>query len=92
MAGKSGNAFDLNLFKRLLRYTRPYRLTFYFVGFAAIVLSFFSVVRPYLTRLTIDNSIVPKDGDNLIYYISLMIGALVLEVVSQFSFIFLPTG
>ncbi|MAN28120.1 MULTISPECIES: ABC transporter ATP-binding protein [Mesonia] len=88
MAGKSGNAFDLNLFKRLLRYTRPYRLTFYFVGFAAIVLSFFSVVRPYLTRLTIDNSIVPKDGDNLIYYISLMIGALVLEVVSQFSFIF----
>lgn len=88
MAGKSGNAFDFNLFKRLLRYTRPYRLTFYFVGFAAIVLSFFSVVRPYLTRLTIDNSIVPKDGDNLIYYISLMIGALVLEVVSQFSFIF----
>jgi len=88
MAGKNGNAFDFNLFKRLLRYTNPYKLTFYFVAIAAILLSFFAVARPYLTKLTIDDSIVPKDGDNLIFYISLMIGALALEVVFQFCFIF----
>ena len=88
MAGKSGNAFDFDLFKRLLRYTQPYKLTFYFVAIAAILLSGFAVARPYLTKLTIDESIVPKDGENLLLYIGLMIGALVLEVVCQFSFIF----
>lgn len=88
MAGKSGNAFDFDLFKRLLRYTQPYKLTFYFVATAAILLSGFAVARPYLTKLTIDESIVPKDGDNLLLYVGLMIGALVLEVVCQFSFIF----
>ena len=88
MAGKSGNAFDFDLFKRLLRYTQPYKLTFYFVAIAAILLSGFAVARPYLTKLTIDESIVPKDGDNLLLYVGLMIGALVLEVVCQFSFIF----
>ncbi|SHJ05090.1 ATP-binding cassette, subfamily B, MsbA [Mesonia phycicola] len=88
MAGKSGNAFDVDLFKRLLRYTNPYKLTFYYVAVAAILLSFFSVARPYLTKFAIDDSIVPKDGDNLIFYITLMVIALVLEVVCQFSFIF----
>ncbi|HIB36402.1 ABC transporter ATP-binding protein [Mesonia sp.] len=88
MAGKSGNAFDFDLFKRLLRYTQPYKLTFYFVAIAAILLSGFAVARPYLTKLTIDESIVPKDGENLLLYVGLMIGALVLEVVCQFSFIF----
>ncbi|WP_304156475.1 ABC transporter ATP-binding protein [Mesonia mobilis] len=88
MAGKSGNAFDFDLFKRLLRYTQPYKLTFYFVAIAAILLSGFAVARPYLTKLTIDESIVPKDGGNLLLYVGLMIGALVLEVVCQFSFIF----
>ncbi|WP_304132540.1 ABC transporter ATP-binding protein [Mesonia mobilis] len=88
MAGKSGNAFDFDLFKRLLRYTQPYKLTFYFVAIAAILLSGFAVARPYLTKLTIDESIVPKDGGNLLLYVGLMIGALVLEVICQFSFIF----
>lgn len=88
MATESGKAFDVNLFKRLLRYTNPYKWTFYFVAVAAILLSLFAVLRPYLLKLTIDDSIVPKDNDNLVYYISLMFIALILEVIFQFLFIY----
>ena len=88
MASKTGNAFDFDLFKRLLRYTNPYKLTFYFVAITAILLSFFAVARPYLLQVTIDDSITPKDNGNLIFYVSLMIGFLILEVTSQFFFIY----
>ncbi|MDY8134375.1 ABC transporter ATP-binding protein [Aquimarina sp. 2201CG5-10] len=88
MAAKNGNAFDFKLFKRLIRYTNPYRWTFYFVAFSAILLSIFAVLRPYFLQQTIDKTIIPQDGDLLIYFISLMLGVLVLEVISQFLFIY----
>lgn len=84
----SGKAFDFKLFRRLLGYTNTYRLTFYYVAFAAIVMSTLGVLRPYLLQLTIDNSIVPQDGTDLVFYISLMVGALMLEALFMFSFIF----
>jgi subfamily B ATP-binding cassette protein MsbA len=88
MAAGTGNAFDFNLFKRLIKYTNPYKWTFYFVALAAILLSLFAVLRPYLLQLTIDNSILPQDGENLVYYITLMLIALMLEVIFQFLFIY----
>ncbi|MHA6281378.1 ABC transporter ATP-binding protein [Salinimicrobium sp. CAU 1759] len=84
----SGNAFDFTLFKRLLGYAHAYRWAFYFVAIAAILLSFLGVMRPYLLQLTIDNSIVPQDNDQLFFFISLMVGVLLLEVIFQFCFIY----
>ncbi|GHA27626.1 xenobiotic ABC transporter ATP-binding protein [Salinimicrobium marinum] len=88
MAASTGNAFDFKLFRRLLEYTQTYKWTFYFVGIAAILLSFFAVLRPYLLQVTIDNSIVPQDGEELVFYIALMAGVLILEVIFQFCFIY----
>ncbi|HET8854511.1 MAG TPA: ABC transporter ATP-binding protein, partial [Salinimicrobium sp.] len=88
MAASSGNAFDFRLFRRLLEYTKKYNLTFYFVAIAAILLSLLAVVRPYLLKVTIDESIVPQDNDGLVLYISLMGVALLLEVIFQFCFIY----
>ena len=88
MAASSGNAFDFKLFKRLLEYTHAYKWTFYFVAVAAILLSLFAVLRPYLLQLAIDNSIVPQDNNELLFYIALMAGVLILEVVFQFLFIY----
>ncbi|AVI51335.1 antibiotic ABC transporter ATP-binding protein [Pukyongia salina] len=84
----SGKAFDFKLFKRLLAYTNAYRLTFYFVGFAAIVMSGLSILQPALLRQAIDNSIIPQDGEGLMFYIILMIAVLILDVIFQFAFIF----
>ncbi|MGO3707467.1 MAG: ABC transporter ATP-binding protein [Mesonia hippocampi] len=88
MINNSGNAFDYSLFKRLLKFTKPYKFVFYFVAFAAIALSVFAIIRPYLTQEAIDLSINAKNYDNLIYYTVLMLITLVLEVIFQFSFIY----
>ncbi len=84
----SGKAFDFKLFRRLLAFTNAYRWIFYFVAFAAIAMSGLAILRPYLLRRTIDESVVPKDGESLIYFISLMVVVLLLEVIFQFAFIF----
>ncbi len=85
---EEAKAFDFKLFKRLLKYTRAYRYTFIYVGFAAIMLSVLGVLRPHLLQLAIDHSIVPRQGDKLIFYIVLMIGVLVAEALFLFSFIY----
>lgn len=88
MASKTGNAFDMDLFKRLLKYTNPYKRIFYFVGIAAILVSLFAVLRPILLQQAIDEALMPADYDSLIYYVSLMVGVLMLEVLFQFCFIY----
>ncbi|MDG1330527.1 MAG: ABC transporter ATP-binding protein [Flavobacteriaceae bacterium] len=84
----SGKAFDLKLFKRLLGHTNNYRGTFIYVAIAAVVMSFLGVLRPLIMQKAIDESIVPKDLENLVFYISLMIGILLLEVIFMLTFIF----
>lgn len=88
MADKTGNAFDFNLFKRLMGYAKKYKATFYGVLVAAIFLSFFSVARPYLLKETINEHIFNKDKEGLVLYASLMALALLFEVITQFLFIF----
>ena len=84
----SGRAFDFKLFRRLLQFTKPYKLTFWFVGISAILVSGFSVLQPILLEKVIDDSIIPRDYENLIYFISLMGAFLLAEVFFQFSFIY----
>lgn len=84
----SGKAFDFKLFKRLLAYTNAYRLVFYFVAFAAVAMSGLAILRPYLLKKAIDESIVPKDGESFVFFLVLMLAVLFMEVVFQFAFIF----
>lgn len=88
MAESSGKAFDFKLFKRLLAFTRPYKLVFYFVALAAIAMSALGVLRPILLQFAIDTAILPKDYDGLVFYIAAMFVVLLLEVIFQFAFIF----
>src|SRR5690606_34258420 len=85
---KVGQAFDFHLFKRLLRFTKPYKITFWFVGVSAILVSGFSVLQPILLESIIDDSIIPQDYENLLFYITLMVAFLIAEVFFQFSFIY----
>ncbi|MEM7086604.1 MAG: ABC transporter ATP-binding protein [Bacteroidota bacterium] len=84
----SGKAFDFKLFKRLLAYTNKYRLVFYYVGFAAIAMAALGVLTPILLQITIDDAILVRDWEGLVFFVSLMIGVLLLEVLFQFSFIY----
>ena len=85
---ESGKAFDFKLFRRLLAFTNAYRLIFYFVAFAAVAMSILAILRPYLLKRAIDESILPKDTEAFLYFVVLMLVVLMLEVLFQFAFIF----
>ncbi|MBT8256820.1 MAG: ABC transporter ATP-binding protein/permease [Bacteroidia bacterium] len=88
MMASSGKAFDFKLFKRLMVHTHKYRWTFYFVAFAAIAMSVLGVLSPHILETAIDKAILPKDWEGLVFYVALMLGVLIAEVIFQFAFIF----
>ena len=84
----SNSILDVSLFKRLLAFAKPYRITFIVVLVSAVLLSGFSTLSPYLLKITIDDYITLKDYDGMLLLIALMALTLVLEVVFQFVFIY----
>jgi len=83
----SGQAFDVSLLKRLIAFAKPYKGIFIISLLSAILLSFFGVARPMLMQTAVDRYIVTKDLDGLMFFAMLMFGALIMEVLCQFSFI-----
>lgn len=81
-------AFDTRLFKRIMTYTKPYKMLFYAVIAAAVGLSIFAALRPYLLKNTVDFYIKTRDAHGLLFYIVLMGIVLLFEVASQFYFVF----
>ncbi len=79
-------SFDKKLFKRLLAFTNPYRLVFYGVAIAAIILSAFAVLRPVLVGYLVDEAIKMADAQKLLSVTLIMLAVLLGEVLSQLSF------
>ena len=88
MAQVSGKIFDLKLFSKLMAFVKPFKQTYYFVLVAAILLSIFSTLTPYLLKVTVDDYIRLRDYEGMVLFVGFMLGALVLEVVFQFLFVF----
>lgn len=84
----SNNILDVSLFKRLMVFVKPYRKTFAFVLLAAVFLSGFSTLSPYLLKITIDDYITVKDYEGMLVLIALMGATLMMEVIFQFMFIY----
>ena len=84
----SNSILDVSLFKRLLFFAKPYRITFILVLVSAVLLSGFSTLSPYLLKITIDDYITLKNYDGMLLLIALMVLTLVLEVIFQFVFIY----
>ena len=80
-------AFDTLVFKRILKYTKPYQWRFNSVVAFAISLSVFAALRPYLLKQTVDGYIKTHNAQGLLFYIALMGIVLLLEVFSQFYFV-----
>lgn len=80
-------AFDTLVFKRILKYTKPYQWRFNSVVAFAISLSIFAALRPYLLKETVDGYIKTHNAQGLLFYIALMGIVLLLEVFSQFYFV-----
>ena len=81
-------AFDTTVFKRILEYAKPYKMRFNGVILFAIFLSIFAALRPYLLKLTVDDYIKTHDKNGLLLYVTLMGIVLLLEVLSNFFFVY----
>ncbi|SHG71321.1 ABC-type multidrug transport system, ATPase and permease component [Flavobacterium fluvii] len=80
--------FDTTVFKRILKYTKPYKWRFNSVIAFAVFLSLFAALRPLILQGTVDTYIKPKDNYGLLLYVTLMGITLLLEVIFQFFFVY----
>ena len=83
-----GKIFDLKLYKKLLRFVKPYNINFYGVMISAIVISILSTLTPYLLKVVVDDYILLKNYQGMQIVICAMIGVLFLEVSFMFLFAF----
>lgn len=96
---KGKKIFDFGLLHRVLSFASPYKRKFYISIILAIVLAFFSPLRPYLIQLTINDYIKTGVGasepgklriEELIIWITVIqIGLLLVESALRFYFSFL---
>jgi ATP-binding cassette subfamily B multidrug efflux pump len=80
-------AFDIRLFKRILKYTQPYTFRFRGVIIFAVLLSIFAALRPMFLEIIVDTFIKPGNKSGLLLYTVIMGTALLLEGLSQFYFV-----
>ncbi len=81
-------SFNIDVFKRLMGYAQVYRGQFIGTALAALLLSGAGALRPYLFIRTVDDYIQVKDEQGLLYYVLIMLGLLIFEVLLQFAFIY----
>jgi len=75
-------------FQKVMQFAKPYRTRFIWVILSSIFLSVFAAARPYLLKQTVDAYLIPKDASGLVFYVALMGIVLMLEVISQFYFVY----
>ena len=80
--------FNFKLFSRLIKNVEPYKTNFIFVSFAAILISFFSILNQYFLKIAVDDYITLKNYQGLITIISIMVGVLLFQVLFQFLFVY----
>lgn len=88
MSTKKSPLFDIQLFKDLLNYIRPYKVVFISSIIFVVGLAIFGALRPYVLKEAVDVKISVKDYNGFLNYIIIMIGLLMLEAIFQVFFIY----
>lgn len=84
-----GKAYDSHLMRRLLYYLKPYRGLVLLAIVLTIGVSLATTIRPYLTKIAVDNYIVHKDSIGLRNIILILAGTLIFQGILQYSMTYL---
>ena len=84
-----GKAYDAKLMKRLLYYLKPYYKWVILAIVLTVGVAMFSTVRPYLTKIAIDNYISNKDPIGLRNIVLILFGTLILQGLVQYTMTYL---
>ncbi|MBN2012242.1 ABC transporter ATP-binding protein [candidate division KSB1 bacterium] len=80
-----GKAYDSRLMKRLLTYMKPYRWQVVLAVLLMLVATALDLLMPYLTKIALDNYIIPHDAQGLLHIVWLFIWVLVFQFFFQIS-------
>jgi ATP-binding cassette, subfamily B, multidrug efflux pump len=79
-----GKAYDGKLMKRLLSYVKPYKRFVIFAILLNIVVAALGPIRPYLTKIAVDDYIAKSDYNGLLLIGLLLFASLLLQAVIQY--------
>jgi ATP-binding cassette subfamily B multidrug efflux pump len=80
----AGQALDFPVLKRVFRFTRPYRRTFYLTVALTLVMACLAPLRPWLTQATLDDYVVRGDRPGLLWMTGLLLAVLCVQSLVQF--------
>lgn len=80
-----GKAYDSRLMKRLLKYVKPYKPYIILSIFLNILTAALEPVRPYLTKIAVDNYISIGDSIGLLKIILLILLSLILQALITYA-------
>ncbi len=79
-----GKAYDSKLMKRLLGYVKPYKKYVTLAIILNILVAGLGPVRPYLTKLAVDDAIANKDYNILMIIVFVLIGTMIFQALMQY--------
>ena len=79
-----GKAYDARLMKRLLGYVKPYKHYVIFAILLNVLVAALGPVRPYLTKIAIDDYIANSDYHGLMIIGMLLFASLLFQAVMQY--------
>jgi ATP-binding cassette subfamily B protein len=85
MSQVTGKALDWKLLTRVMRYVKPYNVTFVLSAFLTVFLAASALVQPILMQKTLDDYILKDDFPGLVFMVELMIGQLIIQTAAQYS-------
>lgn len=85
------HTFDPKLLKRLFEFLKPYKVKLFGAVLLTLGASALGPLRPYLTRIAIDDHIVKGDTDGLMFFVILIVGFLILQGLLQYGLSLLMT-
>ena len=80
--------YNVKLFRRLLGFVNKHKLIFLLSLISVFGLSIFGALRPLILQKIVDQNLTQFAPDNFLTYILIMLLLLILEVISNYSFIF----
>jgi len=85
MSKITGDAFNVNLLKRVFEYVKPYRVIFRWSIVLTLLLALITPVRPFLIGYTLDEFVLKGNHSGLVEATILMIFLLILQTIIQYS-------
>ena len=80
-----GKAYDSKLMKRLLKYVKPYKGYVILAILLNIVVAGLGPLRPYLTKVAVDDAIANSDFDQLLIIVLILVGSLLFQAIIQYA-------